>query len=387
MHTPWLLAVLGSAESIAEARGWGLDTRREVRRALTFLLADHQAGDVIPASTVQTLAVLGMAVERTSEVLAELGLLHDDLTSRLDAWLTGKLRPLGPRIREETSVWVDHLRYGDERTRPRMPTTVTQYVLVTAPLLAAWSTQHRSLREITSDAIHQAIKPLRGSRRITTLVALRSLFALLKKRKLIFTNPTARIHVGRTATVPTPLDQHAIEHAVAAATTPAAKLVLALTAVQALSTAVMRELLLADVDLGQRRLRIRGHERPLDDFTRQAVADYLAYRQRRWPNTANPHLLITQQTAHETGPASPWWFKLVFRGQAGTISRLRQDRILEELQAAGPDPLHLAAVFGVHPTTATRYADALRGRIEEAAEATSDAEPNLSPATPRAGRR
>jgi hypothetical protein len=266
-----------------------------------------------------------------------------------------------------------------------MPTTVSQYVLVVAPLLVAWSAQHESLREITREAVSQAVEPLHGGRRTTTLIALRSLFGLLKKRKLIFTNPTTRLRVGRTATVPTRLDQHAIDQAVATATTPAAKLVLALTAVQALSTAVMRELLLADVDLGQRRLRIRGHERPLDDFTRLAVADYLAYRQRRWPNTANPHLLITQQTAHETGPASPWWFKLVFRGQAATISRLRQDRILEELQAAGPDPLHVAAIFGVHSTTATRYADAVRIRIEEAAAATSDDRPNSTPGTPRAG--
>jgi hypothetical protein len=43
---------------------------------------------------------------------------------------------------------------------------------------------------------------------------------------------------------------------------------------------------------------------------------------------------------------------------------------LEELQAIGPDPLHLAAVFGVHATTATRYADAIRSHAEQTATTT-----------------
>ncbi|MFG2677255.1 hypothetical protein [Streptomyces sp. NPDC048445] len=34
----------------------------------------------------------------------------------------------------------------------------------------------------------------------------------------------------------------------------------------------------------------------------------------------------------------------------------------------GPDPLHLAEVFGLHETTAMRYADSARALLEQAAE-------------------
>jgi len=63
--------------------------------------------------------------------------------------------------------------------------------------------------------------------RDTLLVALRSLFGLLKGRRLIFTNPTTQIRVHRVADTPAPLDSHAIDQAVRAAQTPPARLVLA----------------------------------------------------------------------------------------------------------------------------------------------------------------
>jgi hypothetical protein len=37
-------------------------------------------------------------------------------------------------------------------------------------------------------------------------------------------------------------------------------------------------------------------------------------------------------------------------GQAATLERLRVDRQLEEALTHGPDPLHLAAVFGIDQT-------------------------------------
>ena len=47
--------------------------------------------------------------------------------------------------------------------------------------------------------------------------------------------------------------------------------------------------------------------------------------------------------------------------QAATPERLRVDRQLEEALACGPDPLHLAAVFGLDPKTAIRYTENARG--------------------------
>ena len=102
----------------------------------------------------------------------------------------------------------------------------------------------------------------------------------------------------------------------------------------------IRELLLDDVDLGNRRLTIGGRVRPIDELTRQILLEWLSHRSARWPCTANPHLLINQMSANGTGPVSTIYFaKTALRGQAATLERLRVDRQLQEaLARAGPTP-------------------------------------------------
>ncbi|WP_282088435.1 hypothetical protein [Streptomyces tendae] len=56
------------------------------------------------------------------------------------------------------------------------------------------------------------------------------------------------------------------------------------------------------------------------------------------------------------------------RGQDVTPERLRVDRQLEEAMVKGPDPLHLAEVFGRDEKTAMRCADSARALLEQAAE-------------------
>ncbi len=56
------------------------------------------------------------------------------------------------------------------------------------------------------------------------------------------------------------------------------------------------------------------------------------------------------------------------RGQDATLERLRVDRQLEEALAHGPDPLHLAEVFGLDEKTAMRYADSARRLLERPVE-------------------
>lgn len=55
------------------------------------------------------------------------------------------------------------------------------------------------------------------------------------------------------------------------------------------------------------------------------------------------------------------------RGQDATLERLRVDRQLEEALTHGPDPLHLAEVFGLDEKTAMRYADSARALLYQAA--------------------
>ncbi|MEV4453438.1 hypothetical protein [Streptomyces mirabilis] len=62
------------------------------------------------------------------------------------------------------------------------------------------------------------------------------------------------------------------------------------------------------------------------------------------------------------------WLRYAVRDRQTTLSGLSQDRILDEAEAIGiPDPLHVAAIFGLHPDTAQRYVDAFYGRADSSA--------------------
>ena len=145
-----------------------------------------------------------------------------------------------------------------------------------------------------------------------------------------------------------------IHDATQAATTPAARIALALAAVHAARRAI-RTLRLDDVDLGNRRLTIGSVTRPLDELTHRLLIDWLEYRRTLWPNTANPHLIINKQTASTTRAISDNALTAPFRRRTATLEALRVDRQLDEALTHGPDPLHLAVVFGLDETTAIRY--------------------------------
>jgi hypothetical protein len=80
------------------------------------------------------------------------------------------------------------------------------------------------------------------------------------------------------------------------------------------------------------------------------AAARLRERHRRWPLTANPHLLVSQQIAAMSTcpPVSHLAVSLIFRPLGLNPSKLRQDRILDECGARHTaDPVHLMRVFGI----------------------------------------
>ncbi|MEV6415945.1 hypothetical protein [Kribbella sp. NPDC051718] len=200
------------------------------------------------------------------------------------------------------------------------------------------------------------------------MTALRSLFGHCKRTGTIFGNPTTKLPKGiwcYRALVPLQPDD--ITDAVTKVnqtSTPLPRLVLALAAIQAARTGDIRTLQLDDVDLGNRRITIAGVTRPLDNLTYQAIREWLDHRNNLWPHSANPHLIISRQTAMETKPVTSSWLNQPVRGLPATIERLRQDRHLDEAITHGFDPLHLAAVFGVTAPTAIRYAAAARELLQ-----------------------
>jgi site-specific recombinase XerD len=307
-----------------------------------------------------------MPVERRAEVLSDIGMLDDDRPGTLDRAFSLLLKDVAPVIRSDVQDWLTVLLEGTPRAKPRSRATVGEYLRATAPVLTAWSASHSHLREITADELRQSIAALpAGSPRTQALVALRSLFRYLRAQRRVFRNPAARLNPGPAKTaVLLPLAADDYQLAIAAAATPEHRLALVLAAVLAARPGEIRALELDDVDHSARRITIAGHARRLDDLSCQVIEGYLAHRRSQWPQTANPHLLVSKQTAKDTRPVTDYYIGQLFKGQGATLDRVRSDRWLEEALSRGPDPLHLSAVFGISASTAMRYAQAARSILE-----------------------
>jgi hypothetical protein len=374
---PWLAWSLHLAHAMAEARGFDPVVRRALNRTLVMLLADHTGGQLLYASQVYpVLRARGTSMIHTTQILQAMGVFVDDRPATFEVWLEGKLDGLAPGIRAETSRWARVLHDGGLRTRARDEKTVRLYVTAVRPALLTWSVGHDHLREITHQEVLAHVEALHGHQRQTTVVALRSLFAWAKKTGVIFRDPAAPIRLGRPDwPLWQPLAPEQIAQTVRAATTPQARLLVALAAVHAARTSAARALRLEDVDLGNRRLTIAGRSRPLDELTHRVLLEWLNYRRQRWPNTANPHLLISARTAVGLGPVSLPWANGILRGLPATLERLRIDRQLEEALTHRADPLHLAVVFDLDESTAIRYATSARQLLERPHEAGPMASP------------
>jgi hypothetical protein len=358
------------AARLGEARGWNPRIQAETRRALAVMLAAHVPGQKIPYSALSpALRPRDLSVSRAAEILALAGLLDDDRIPALDTWTETRLAALAPGIAACTRSWITALHRGTPRTRPRKPGTIRRYLRCVHPVLAGWSRHYDHLREVTAADAAAVITALRGHHRHQVAVALRSLTRHCKKTGLIFTDPAARIRTPhRAEPVILPLQPAQIGAATRAAVTPAARLALGLAAVHAARPETIRALALGDIDLGNRRITIAGQSRPLDELTQNLILTWLDHRRGRWPDTASPYLIINNQTAMSPRPVSENWLTTAFRGLDATLERLRVDRQLDEALSAGPDPLHLAAVFGLDDTTAIRYATAARQILDTAAE-------------------
>jgi hypothetical protein len=205
------------------------------------------------ATRVPGLRSLEISSERVADVLTEMGILLDDRRPSFEDWLERKLNDLAPGIRCDVETWLRTLHAGGPRTKARDQATVWNYLNQARPALLNWSARYEHLREITRDDVSECLDTLHGSRRRNALGALRSLFGFCTKKGMIFRNPTARMKVGQHEYgVVQPLTPADVDRAVAASTTPVSRLILALAALHAARSKAIRELLLDDVDLGNR---------------------------------------------------------------------------------------------------------------------------------------
>lgn len=343
------------AADIGAHRGWSRTSRRRVQLGLTALLGwQTTPGKPFRASDIARLVDVDLrCASLLRVVLTEAGLFVDDRTPAVDEWFTRSISGLPAPMAGEVSEWFGVLRQGSStppRYRPRHETTVRLKVGHALPALQAWTAAgHTSLREITPADV-DTVLPHSGNPRALTGASLRSLFRVLKGRRVVFVNPIAPIATGAPERrQPLPADLDRLRAALHGDDAAAAALA-ALLAFHAIRPRQLRALQLTDIRDG--RLHLDSRLIPLAGPVRDRLATWLDERARRWPRTVNPHLFIHQRTASVTVPVGTRWLALRMGMTAGEI---RDDRILEEAFATGGDVRRLIDLFGVTVKTATRY--------------------------------
>lgn len=349
----------------ARRYGWSVRQRNAVMQTLRMLQTVRPTPTAkIRASDVVTLRRYDGAISSTIDVLAEAGLLIDDVPTRVEKYFTAKFTDpddnsdgnsgaLPTLMRQHLELWLQIMLGGSRqspRQLPRDPVTVEVHIRAIAPIVQAWAEAgYHSFAEVTHADVVAALPTKQTDRHFAEL-GLKSLFKILKGRKLVFTNPTRGLKPTPIATnLPLAVDP-ALIRAELNSPNPATALAVALVAFHALSLSQLRHLLLTDTVDG--RLHLGRRDMPLAAPVRTRLAAWLDHRNRTWPNSANPHLLINRRTAPRLVPAGPNypWLGSALRAQA-----LREDRILHEIHATGGDVRRLCDLFGLSISGATRY--------------------------------
>jgi integrase len=229
------------------------------------------------------------------------------------------------------------------------------YFAEVRPLIDRWSASRGHIREITTEDVRTGLDHLSGHPLRTATSAVRSLFGFAKKRGLIFANPARRLKAGVPAVSLLPMDDAEIRAVERAISRPAQRLMVALAAVHAARWEAIRLLALDDIDLPNRRITIAGHPQRLGDLSHQALRAWLDHRRATWPHTPNRHVLVSGKTALGDEPVSRSYLNWNLERHGVSIERIRRDRVLHEALTARADPLHLALVFGISQTTASKY--------------------------------
>lgn len=357
--------LLADLAAHAEDHGWTKGPAREAQRTLAILVCWLGADAPIAEDDIHRLAALrsNMSARRVSQFLEARGLLRPDSARRVDLdrrYVEDTISALPPALAAEAAAWVRVLRgHGRRSHRQRDYISIRRYIVVAKPILTQWGQQVASLREITTDDVKAAIASRQGNPARAIHIVLRSLFRALRQERLIFRDPTRGLVFSAVPKLPPSVPSDLLPALLERATTPAQRLVVLLIAVHALPGYEITALDLRDLDLSAGRLTVRRSNGPhviwLDPTTHQAADDWLRDRHRRWPHSANRHLLVNTHTAMDTRhPPITGLFPRLFSSLSLTMQQVRQDRILYEARQTA-DPVHLMRLFGIGDGTAMRY--------------------------------
>ncbi|WP_244235770.1 MULTISPECIES: hypothetical protein [Micromonospora] len=347
-------ALMAFVADHAARHGWRPSKVERIRRAIRIMLGIQDTpGAPIRRSDVALLSRIKHSAAVVADVLDDAGLLDDDRQPAILAWFTISTAGLPALMRDELTEWLQVMRHGSTsppRRKPRADSTISTHLRWALPTLQQWATTHDSLREIGIDDVTTAL-PADPLARYTTLQGLRSIFRILKARKLVFVNPTARVRAPQpTPPAPARVNLDALR-ADLNSEQPATAALAALLAFHAIRVAQLCHLQLTDLRDGH--LHIDGQVIPLAAAVRQRLRAYLDHRQQAWPRSVNPHLFIHARSAITTRPVTSWWI----RHQLGIAGQqIRLDRILDEAHATSGDIRQLMDLFGLSVHTAHRYA-------------------------------
>ena len=358
-------ALRHAVDAHGDQHGWTKDIRDRTRRCIRILLSlqDTPGAAITTGETKQLIHLHSASVRPTEEVLESVGMLINNEPPLLEPWFERQVDDLPEAMRSELREWFHVLRDGSAsapRRKPRHPGTVRNSVSGVIPSARLWARNgHDSLREIARDDIVEALAA--SSLGTAPLTALRSLFGLLKARKITFVDPTVRLrHEPPNREQPMPIDLTPILEALNSAD-PACSAMTALAAFHALRTSQLRQIQLIDIRDG--RLHLADHSMLLADPVREHIDRCLTHRTQRWPHTINPHLFIHSRTAPRTSAATTDW---VVATIGMSPQKIREDRILHEVIATGGDARRLCDLFAISNQTAQRYIDAIAKSNEHA---------------------
>jgi integrase len=344
------------ADEHAAAHGWNKKLVNNTRNGLRIVLGLHEfPGTLIKASDVAALAQLKPPVWAVREVLAEAGMLDDDRADPFPAWFAQQVAGVPEPMAGELETWFELMCHGSvapPRRRPRTPTTIRLLLQWTLSILRGWAAAgDRSLREITKDDVLDAL-PAAGDARAQAGQGLRSIFVLLRSRRIGFLDPTVRVQTGYFQPhQPVPAELATIREALHSPK-PARAVLVALIAFCGLRVGQLQRLRLTDIHDG--RLHLHRRAIVLADPVRERLTAWLDHRNRRWPQTANPHLFLNQRTDGRIDPVGYRWVRLTL-GPGLSVSAIREDRILNEAHATGGDARRIADLFGLSIQAGTRY--------------------------------
>ncbi|WP_197289746.1 hypothetical protein [Saccharothrix sp. NRRL B-16348] len=342
----------------AVLHGWSTYRTYRARVAIRVLLGMRDTTDMpITTHEVDRLRTVALPVEAVSAILTSADLLHDDRPDSLRLWFDDQIRDLPDVLADELRIWFDVMRHGSTtppRRRHRSEITIRYHTRSAMPILHAWaSTGTRSLRQIGRQDVLEAL-PTTGNPRTQAGRAFRSIFTILKGRKLIFQNPMARMRFEQyTRRTPLPINPEQMR-VLLDSPDPTAAALAALTAFHGLRPAELRTLQLND--FRDSRLYLTDRTVPLAPLVLQRLADYLDHRYRRWPNSLNPHLFVNYKSACTVDPVHTNWP----RKRLGTApTAIRRDRIVDEVISTGGDLRRVCDFFGVTMATAVHYGTVL----------------------------